>query len=67
MEELQELMNETAARNRICNLQIGTICSVKYLGKWYRCLVEELYANAKYLIFVVDIGTRESINAINIY
>lgn len=43
-------------------LKLGFICAVKYLGDWYRCLVEEIYQQNRVLVFYVDTGHRQTVH-----
>ncbi|KAI9557591.1 hypothetical protein GHT06_017419 [Daphnia sinensis] len=63
--ELQmEMANVTLnSSSNFSQIEKGLICAVKYLGDWYRCLVEEIYHQNRLLVFYVDTGHRQTVHA----
>ncbi|XP_032786585.2 uncharacterized protein LOC116924198 isoform X1 [Daphnia magna] len=63
-DELQtEMANVTLNSSSNFNyIEKGFICAVKYLGDWYRCLVEEIYQQNRVLVFYVDTGHRQTVH-----
>ncbi|XP_057366887.1 uncharacterized protein LOC130687728 [Daphnia carinata] len=62
--ELQTEMANIAlnSSSNFNHIEKGFICAVKYIGDWYRCLVEEIYPQNRVLVFYIDTGHRQTVH-----